>query len=222
MSEKKTISQIGGALLLKIRIPLLVIISLSILLSIGAGVYFTVSESNLKKNFAELEDFIFTLTEAKKNLSDEKLTEKEDEILAKMIEFATNNKRNPAGSRAFMAIADIHFDRKNWVDAREAWLNAIQANPKAYTTALCYYNAAVVSEEANDLPTAVDYYTKASEAMDFPLRSRALFSLARVEDVQGNVEAAKEHYRNLVDNFSNDSWANLANTRLILLETTAE
>ncbi|MGL4981975.1 MAG: tetratricopeptide repeat protein [Treponemataceae bacterium] len=219
LDEKKTISQMISIIMIKIRVPLLVIILLSTLGAVGVGIYMSVSEASKKQKFAELENYTFTLTESRKILTEDEFKEKQEEILQSITEFAEKNIKNVVGARAFMAIADIQFEKKNWTEARDAWLQAAEASPKTYTAMISYYNAAVVSEETNDLQSATDYYTRVCESTNFPLISHALFSLARVQDELGNIEIAKTHYEKLVEKFPTDSWADIARTRLAILST---
>ena len=118
-----------------------------------------------------------------------------------------------------MAAADIDFDRKNWEESRTNWVLAAETQKKSYTAAICFYNAAVCSEELGDFDNAVAYFDKASQAEDFPLASKAMFNAARIEDQRMNYQAAAERYQKLNDTHSGTDWANLGKSRIIALRS---
>ena len=131
-------------------------------------------------------------------------------------------KSGVVGLRANMLVAEIKFAQKNYEDAKSAWLKAVAAKNKNYTTPLCYYNAAVASEELGDNEGALSCYKSACEDEDFLLIDHALFSLGRVSESARNYEDAKSAYEKLVDLHSTSSWGQLAKSRLIALKAAGD
>ena len=67
---------------------------------------------------------------------------------------------------------------------------------------------------------AEKYYKLAIENKDFELKPHAMFNLARLFDTQGKTEDAISEYKNLINAYSDSNWADLANSRLILIDNT--
>ena len=71
---------------------------------------------------------------------------------------------------------------RDWKNAQEQYIAAGKALPKGYTIGINYYNAAVCADELGNQEEALGYYTKASEIENFPLKSRAMFNIGRLEE----------------------------------------
>ena len=141
-----------------------------------------------------------------------------DDILVRAKELADSSSGIVA-TRAYMFAADIDFANKNWEYSKESWLNAAKSSESAYTAPLCYYNAAVCAEEVGNTDRAIANYTLAVSKENFSLAPRAYFNMGRVEEQRGGFEAAEKAYNMLIDNYSGNDWANLAETRLLTLKT---
>ena len=55
---------------------------------------------------------------------------------------------------------------------------------------------------------------------DFELKPHAMFNLARLLETQGKTEQAITEYKKIVDTYSDSSWADLATSRLVIIDTT--
>jgi tetratricopeptide (TPR) repeat protein len=117
-----------------------------------------------------------------------------------------------------MLKADLLYRDKKYLDASSAWVAAAEADLKAYTAPTCYLNAAVAAEEHDDRASAITYYEKAASYDDYPLLTRTLFNLGRVKDENSDFTGAAEAYRKLIDGHGDDSWANIAKSRLLQLQ----
>ena len=95
---------------------------------------------------------------------------------------------------------------------------AAEKGKKTYLAPLCYFNLAACYEETGNIDDAATYYKLAADDKDFVVRTHALFSYGRVLESKGNYAEAAAAYTELNDNFSDDSWANLAKSRLIALK----
>lgn len=216
--EKKTASEKFNAWLVKYRFVLLGIIGAIIVCAVVIGVIITVDESNREKGFAALDKLE---TEYSEMLADTEMSSegKADKVATFRDELAGLTKKGAVGSRAYMMLADIEFNEKNYDAAIDAWLAAVDANEKAYTTPLAWYNIAIAYEEKNDIDNAIIYLLKTVDAENFPLKSRALFNAGRLEEERGRYTEAIDWYTQVNDDFAGDSWANFAMSRIITLES---
>jgi tetratricopeptide (TPR) repeat protein len=90
---------------------------------------------------------------------------------------------------------------------------------KTYLEPVAFYNGAVAAEEQGNTAQAIELYTKAASAADFPAASRAQFAIGRLQEANGK-DAALEAYKSLLSKWPNDQvWANLAQSRIIALSS---
>jgi len=124
-----------------------------------------------------------------------------------------------ASSRAYNMIADIYWQQKNWEEAETAWLAAAKAAGKSYLAPISFFNAASAAEQSGNNVSAINHYTSALKFADsFPGAVRAQFAVGRLEEAQGNNEAALQSYRSLVSKWPDDPvWTNLAQSRIMVL-----
>ena len=84
---------------------------------------------------------------------------------------------------------------------------------------VAYYNAAICAEELGQLEKALEIFEKAKSSPHFALVPQTLFNMGRIALELQDKEAAKGYFQTLVDKYSNESWANLAKSQLLILET---
>lgn len=215
---KKTATDVVNNFIVTYRKFFIILISVLIVAAIAVGIFMGVKKTINQKGFASLDEITFEFSSAKQTLTGDELTAKETEIAKKAIELADANKKNSVGARAYMFAADVDFQKKNWEQARALWISAAEANKKAYTSALSYYNAAICSEELADLESAIKYFEIASENKDFSLKNKALFQLGRVQEENNAFADAVKTYNKLCDVSPDDSYASLAKSRIISLQ----
>jgi tetratricopeptide (TPR) repeat protein len=123
------------------------------------------------------------------------------------------------GTRSYILTASIHADRKSWLEAEQAWLQAAKKGAKTYLAPVSLYNAAVAAEEAGNIEDAIAHYTESLVYADaFPQAAKAQFSIGRLREEQQNKEAASEAYRAVIEKWPAETiWINLANSRIIAL-----
>lgn len=146
------------------------------------------------------------------------LPAKEDELLASLQKVASSAKTSYAGARAYMTAAEIYFSRKDWKNAQEQYLAAANAAPRAYTAGLNLYNAAVCADEQGLADDAIAGFNKALESDNFNLKSRALFSIGRIEEQRSNKDAAIASYEKMAEQYPTDEWTLIAKSRIIALQ----
>ncbi|NLM00060.1 MAG: tetratricopeptide repeat protein [Treponema sp.] len=216
--EKKTLSEKLNVFLTKYGKVFVIVVLIMIVSAIAIGVFNYVQNKKIQSGFAIFDEITFAFENARKDLSGEELKVKETELLTKALELADKNAKNGLGARAYMFAADIEFQAKNFENAVSNWIKAAQANKKSYTAALAYYNAAVASEELNDNEGAIKYFGLAVNNEDFALVNKALFNLGRVQEANNAFADAVVTYNKLCDASPDNSYAQLAKSRIIALQ----
>lgn len=149
--------------------------------------------------------------------ADPQILAEEDKVIPQLDELA-KNASGYASYLAFYNIADIYFSRKEYAKAKDYYLKASEAVPNSYVLGVLYFNTAVCMEELAESDDAVlEYYKKASEVEDFPLKPRAMFNMARIQEKMGKLEEAKETYTNIMDKYPDNDFALMGKTRIIYL-----
>jgi tetratricopeptide (TPR) repeat protein len=193
-----------------------VIASAVILAGIAAG--FSIRENIVSRNISRLEALGERYEELRFNITEE---EREEDVKALLddLDALASKAGGFVGARAHSLIANIHADRKNWVEAEAAWVLSAQKGAKGYLGPVSWFNAAVAAEEAGDVESAIAHYNEALAFADsFPAAAKTQFAIGRLEEGRGNREAAIEAYRTLIERWPSDTiWVNLANSRILVL-----
>ena len=179
----------------------------------------TISNKSLAKDLSALDAVEYAFKKDADSVKDEEWEARRNAALAGLVTLTT--KSGIVGVRANMLKADILFQQKEWESSRAAWVEAAETKKSIYTAPICYYNAAVCSENLNDLDSAVKYYEKSIEAEDFFLVDHAYFSLGRVNEAKGDTEAALKAYEKLNDLHPTSKWASVAKSRSIAISAAA-
>lgn len=216
MAEKETLATSLNKALEKSKGLVLAVAAIVVVAIVAVAVFATVRTKSIEKGIEQVDLISYNLTNESKDLSESDIASRQGKALEELAPLS--EKTGVVGLRANMLIAEIKFSQKNYDDARAAWLKAVKAKGDNYTTSLCYYNAAVCSENLNDSENAIAYYKAASDDTEFLLVDHALFSLARVNEDIKNYDAAKAAYDKLNGLHPSSSWAQLAKTRLIALK----
>ncbi|HQC26694.1 MAG TPA: tetratricopeptide repeat protein [Treponemataceae bacterium] len=216
---EKTISKKVSEFLSKQRILL---ISIPLVLILIAGIYGAVTVINnsvAKKDFENLDTILFSLEKKAMGASEDTLLQSIHETKQELQAFVAKKKKGAASARASMALGGLEFEEENYAEAMDAYLASAEANKKAYTASVAYYNAAICAEELGQLEKALEIFEKAKSSPHFALVPQTLFNMGRIALELQDKEAAKGYFQALVDKYSNESWANLAKSQLLLLET---
>ncbi len=198
-------------LFLGIILALLVAVALVLVIS-------SVTTKKVQTGLTEIDSITYELSEARSVLKDAELTAKESALFERAKAVADANSKGVVAVRAKMLMAEIAFAKADYSNACQYWLDAVNANTKAYTAGICYYQCGVCSEEMGDLDSAVKYLQTAADTENFVAAPRALFNIGRIEETRGNIDKAAEAYKKLSEAFPNDGWTSLAKTRLLNLE----
>jgi tetratricopeptide (TPR) repeat protein len=206
------------------RKGLLIILAGAVVVVTGFAVGFAVYGNLQEKALSRVEDFnrryealrIYINSENEADASKKEEVEVLQNDLAAFVAKASGF----AAARAYAISAGIYGDQKNWAEAEKAWAGAAAAAAKTYLVPAAFFNAAVAAEEQGNSDGAVEFYNKALESgNEFPAAPRAQFAVGRIEEGRGNKDAAIEAYNAVINKWPDDEvWANLAHSRLIVLQ----
>lgn|SRR5574344_54198 len=209
-----------GTFVTRNRQPIIITSIIILVAAIGVCVAFAVVEKTRESGISKVDAIEYTLTKDSSTLSADEITTRQNKALEDVKPYLTQ--KNIVGVRANMLAADISFQKKDYNNSRTYWLAAVAAGKKAYTAPICWYNAAICSEELGDNESAAKQYESASNESDFLLVTHALFSLGRVKETLNDYTGASQAYQKMVDNYPNDDWTKLAQSRLISLKATGK
>ena len=193
-----------------------------ILLALAAAVCICVGviDSQTKKGINQVDAIEYEYVRDFAKLSEEEIVTRQNTALEALKPLLS--KKNVVGVRANMLAADIAYAKKDFTNSMDYNLAAARLGKNAYTVPVSYFNAASCCEELGNNADAATYYELACEAKSFPLKSHAEFNLGRVKEALGDLDVAAAAYQKLVDEFPGDEWANLAQSRLILLKSSGK
>lgn len=169
-----------------------------------------------EKNLAAVEALTYELVNESSSLEEAELTARRDSILEKIEGYT--KKGGVAGVRANMLAAELAYQKEDYEASAAYWDAVATKGKKAYTAPLANYNKAVCYEQLGKLDDALAAYKAAVDVEDFVLRTHAMFSYGRLLETKGQYAEAVKVYQELNDKNPNDSWANLAKTRIIDLK----
>ena len=123
--------------------------------------------------------------------------------------------------RAHDLEASISYEKKEFDKAAERWTSLADKFPKSYLAPIALSNAAAAWEEKGERAKAravLERIMKSYEA-DYADLPRVLFSLARLQEADGQPDKAAEFYNQLIDRFGSSNWTKLARDRIIYLKS---
>lgn len=218
-SEKKNLSgeQKLGDFLSKNSKVLAGVLGAVIVAIVAYVVYFNVSASLVRKGLDKIEVIEYSFTKDASTIDDSELATRQDTALKNVAPYL--NKGGIVGARANMLAADIYGQKKDWQASKDAWIKAASKRKGSYIEPLCDFNAAAACEELGQSQEALALYEKVAADKNFVDRSRAYFNVGRLKEAAGDFEGAQSAYKAIADlGYSNDSWNDLAKTRLLDLE----
>lgn len=213
--EKIDASEKVGSFVSKYRKTILFSAIAVIVIAVAVCVSIAVIENTNEKGISAMDAIEYVFTKDSASLSEDELATRQNTAMDALKPYL--NKKNVVGVRANMLAASIAFEKKDFENSRTYWIAAANAGKKSYTSPVCNFNAGVCSEELGDNEKAIEYYTTASDSEDFLLVTHCLFSLGRVKESVSDFTGASEVYQKLVDNYPNDDWTKLAQSRIISL-----
>jgi len=176
----------------------------------------SVSNSSKVKAISAIDEISYELTNGSAALEEAEVKARCETALEKVKPYTT--KGGIAGARANMLAAEASYNLKNYADAADYWKAVASKAKKTYLEPIAQFNIGACNEELNNLDAAAEGYKAASENKEFVQKAHAKFSYGRVLETQGKYAEAVAVYKELNDSIPDDTWANLAKTRIIALE----
>lgn len=183
---------------------------------IGYIVFATLAESSKEKTLQALDEISFEMTDKSSDLEEAEIASRLNTAFEKAS--AYTGKAGIAGARANMLCGEITYQQKKFAESAEYWKATAAKAKKTYLAPLAYFNAAACLEETGNTDEAMENYKLAADNTSFVMRTHAMFNYARMLETKGDYATASAAYNELIDNFPNDSWANLAKSRIIALK----
>ncbi len=185
---------------------------------VAYAVAFNIKTSVVKKNLNKIEIIEYSFTKDAAGLDEASLAGRRETALGNLGPFL--KKGGIAGARANMIAADIYGQKKDWSNAKASWSAAASKAKGSYLASLCSFNAAAACEELGQSDEALSFYQKVCDDKSFVDRSRAFFNVGRIKEGKNDYEGAKAAYEAIAGlEYSNDTWNDLAKTRLLVLRS---
>lgn len=175
-----------------------------------------ISAKSNAKAVSAIDAISFELTNASAALETTELDARRATAFEKLVPYT--KKSGVAGVRANMLCAELAYQQEKYDDAAEYWKAVAAKSKKAYTGPIANYNLGVCYEQLGKTDDAAAAYKKAADAEDFVLRSHASYSYGRILEGKGDFKGAVEVYTALNDRSPEDAWANLAKSRILILQ----
>jgi tetratricopeptide (TPR) repeat protein len=204
----------------KNRKPIFIVAVSMLVLLFAVIAAFSVMDMFRNKAIAAVEDFNGRYETLLPSINEEYSQDDVTSFIEELTAFAKKNSGFPGG-RAWLLIAGIHTEKKEWAEAEAAYAEAAKSAGKTYLAPLAWFNAAAAAEEQGKTAEAIDYYgSSLTTTAVFSAAPRAQFSIGRLHETLNEDEKAIEAYRAVISNWSYDQvWTNLARSRIITLET---
>ncbi len=215
-NKEETTAEKLDSFLTRNRAPLLTCALVAIVSVVVVLAVVVIGGKSTEKGLTQVDSIYYTLTKDGASLEGDALTARQDAALEQLA--GLTGKGGIVGVRANMLVADLYYQKKQYAEAKDAYLKAASAKKNAYTAPLAYFNAATCFENLGDLDGALANYKLASEAKGFLLVDHALFSLGRLNEAKQDFKAAQDAYSKLTDTHPDSEWADLAKSRLIALK----
>ena len=214
--EKLTLSQAISNFFMAHRKALIAVIAVIFVAVIVMVIATIARQSSMEKAYLRISE----LTEEWSALSasEESDVEAESRVIASLQDVAASNRRNFAGARANLTLAEIYYSKEEWDAAKGFYEAAADASAKFYTTGYALYNAAVCAEELGLLEEATSLFERAELCPNFPQKARCRFNIARIQERSAGADAAIDSYKAMVDLYPSSQWTDLARSRIIALE----
>jgi tetratricopeptide (TPR) repeat protein len=219
-NENVSIGQRINDFIQKNRKTIFIVAGAIIVVFVGSIIIFSLVEVFQKKAIAGAEELNRRYEEVRFRINDETSADEVQTLLVDLNSFAKKNSGIASG-RAWSIAGRIHSEKKEWPDAENAWQSAARAASKTYLGPVALFNAAVCAEEQGKNREAMELYIQSvSHKVTFPAAPHAQFAVGRLNETLNDSSGAIEAYRTLLAKWPNVSvWANLAQSRIIALET---
>lgn len=192
-----------------------------VLIVSGLLIYNSLQMKNLEKNTQQIESIQEDFENLKNLTDDEKLSSATKEIEEKLNILIDDGKKNYVLQRALFIRATIFFQNEDWDKSIEDFKLLAELFNSSYLAPISIINAAIAFEESGKIDEAIEEYNivVSNYSSVSPEISNVYFSIGRLYEQKSDKKAALKAYNDLLDNFPNSNWTNLARSRIIYLES---
>ncbi|MGP1437554.1 MAG: tetratricopeptide repeat protein [Treponema sp.] len=170
-----------------------------------------------KKNEEQANDEEIKVEEKADESISPEILQKEDTAILEL-EKLGGTAKGYASYLAFYNIADMYFVRKDYSKAKDYYLKAYNTLPSNYVAGVLLFNIAVCIEEMKgELTEALEYYKKATEVKDFPIKPRAMLNVGRIQEKLEKFDDAIATYNDLLEKYPDNEFALIGKSRAIEL-----
>ncbi|MCK5200597.1 MAG: tetratricopeptide repeat protein [Spirochaetales bacterium] len=220
-SEKITLKGKLSLLIQKYSYILLGSIIAIVFLVIGLLIYNSLQMKNLEKDTQQIESIQDDFENLGSFTDDEKLDSARKEIEEKLNILIDDGKKNYVLQRALFIRATMFFQDEDWDKSIEDFKLLAELFSSSYLAPISLINAAIAFENSGKIDKAIEEYNTvvnnySSVSPEIP---NVYFSIGRLFEHKSDKTAALEAYNNLLDNFPDSNWTNLARSRIIYLES---
>ncbi len=220
-SERIALKQKLSLIIQKNSYILLGLLIAIVLTVIGLLIYNSLQLKNLEKNTHKIELIMDDFENISSLTDDEEKEKAQKEIKGALDTLIENSKKNYALQRALFIRGNLFFQSEDWDKSIEDFKRLADEFYKSYLAPIALINAATAFEESDRIEEAIEEYqivvNKYSSVS--PEISHVYFSIGRLFEQKSDKTAALEAYNNLLDNFPDSNWTNLARSRIIYLES---
>jgi tetratricopeptide (TPR) repeat protein len=219
-AEEKNFRIVLSRFIARYRILFLSIIVLILVTLIGIGIYSTLNQKRIETSAAAVED-LQVLYDEWQAAGDNEKGDLREEIEGSAEKLLIAYKNGFAVQRTHMILGQLYRESEDWEISIDQYMKVADGFSKSYLAPIALMSAATVYEEMENYESAIAAYERVSKeySSSFPLTAYALISSGRLYEKTGDTESAIESYNNVIDNFSGSSWTNIAQDRIIYLET---
>lgn len=214
--EEMTASKKLAAFIEKNKKAFIAILIVLVCCLVGYIVFASVAESSKEKGLQALDEITFEMTDKSSDIDEAEIATRLSTAFDKAS--AYTNKGGIVGARANMLCADITYQQKKFAESADFWKATAEKGKNTYLAPLAYFNVAACYEELGKTEEAAENYKLAADNEAFVMRAHAMFNYGRILETKGDFANASATYTELNDKFPDDSWANLAKSRLISLK----
>jgi len=219
-SEEKNIRIVLSRFISHYRMVFIVVLALIVATLIAVGVYSTINQKRVENSAIAAEELQELYADWNSAADDEK-DELRSELESKAAAALKDYRRMYAAQRAYMVLGQLHYQSENFDAAVENYESLADSFPKSYLAPISLMSAAAAWEQLEEYESAIAAYRRVSDdySDSFPSVAYALVSIGRLYERLEQVDNAIEAYNEVIDNFSGSSWTNIAQDRIIYLET---
>jgi tetratricopeptide (TPR) repeat protein len=219
-SEEKNIRIVLSRFISHYRMVFIVILVIIVAALIAVGVYSTVNQKRVENSAVAAEE-LQELYEEWNSAADDEKADLRSDLESKAADALKKFKRMYAAQRAYMVLGQLHYQSEEYDAAVENYESLADSFPKSYLAPISLMSAAAAWEQLQDYESAIAAYRRVSDEYSdsFPSVAYALVSIGRLYERMGQADEAVEAYNEVVDNFSGSGWTNIAQDRIIYLET---